>query len=125
MKKILVILLLTFGVTSCYAAQASVTEASYYTVASCLKESGQYTMANGRLLDDNKFTCASWDYPFGTRLEITNRQTNRKIVAIVTDRGPSKKLYKKGRKIDLSKAAFEAIADLKSGLVDVDVEVLP
>ena len=120
MKRLWVILLLTLGVTSCYAA-----EASYYTVASCLKESGQYTMANGRLLDDSKYTCATWDYKFGTRLEITNTSNHRKVVAIVTDRGPNKKLYKKGRTIDLSKAAFEAIADPTSGLVTVSIEELP
>lgn len=122
MKKFWLTIILTLTITSCYMAEASfVTKASYYTVESCLLESGQYQMANGRMLNDKEFTCASWDYPFGTRLEITNTQTHRKVISVVTDRGPAKSLYRKGRKIDLSKASFEAIADLKDGIIEVEI----
>jgi rare lipoprotein A (peptidoglycan hydrolase) len=44
-------------------------------------------------------------------------------LAIVTDRGPAKRLYRKGRIVDLSVAAFKEIASLKQGIIEVKVEV--
>ena len=38
--------------------------ASYYTVASCAREGTSGIMANGRRLNDEKLTAASWFYPF-------------------------------------------------------------
>lgn len=95
--------------------------ASWYSVESCKREGTSGIMANGEVLNDDKLTCASWDYPFGTRLQITHTGTSKSIKVWVTDRGPSKKLYRMGRIIDLSKRAFSEIADLKSGLIQVKV----
>lgn len=99
-------------------------EASYYTKASCLREGTSGIMANGKALDDTKLTCASWFYPFGTRLRVTASRNNRSVVVVVSDRGPAKRLVQKGRIIDLSQAAFEALADLKLGVILVKTEVL-
>lgn len=78
-------------------------------------------MANGEPFDPTKFTCASWDYPLGTMLRVS---ANGKTVAVVvTDRGPNRRLLKT-RQIDLSRAAFEALAPLKLGLIQVTVEKL-
>jgi rare lipoprotein A (peptidoglycan hydrolase) len=41
-----------------------------------------------------------------------------------TDFGPNKKLWDKGRKVDLSKGAFSQIADLRKGIINVKVEAL-
>jgi len=101
---------------------AEVTQASYYTVASCMKESGQAVMANGRMLNDKEKTAASWDYSFGTRLKVTNTRNGKSVSVVVTDRGPARRLYRSGRKVDLSRAAFSQIADLKQGVVQVRVE---
>ena len=103
-------------------AETIYTEASYYTVASCMKESGQAIMANGRRLDDTKKTAASWDWPFGTSLKITNIANGKSCIVLVCDRGPAKRLYQKGRKIDLSKAAFSSLAELKQGIIQVKIE---
>jgi rare lipoprotein A len=103
------------------SAWAFTTEASYYTVKSCLAESGQATMANGKALNDNEYTFASWDYRFGQRVKITNLRNNRSIVAVCTDHGPARRLYRKGRKIDLSKKSFEALAPLTQGIIQVEV----
>lgn len=97
--------------------------ASYYTVKSCLREGTSGIMANGRRLNDEALTCASWDYKFGTKLRITNTQNGRSVICIVTDRGPAKKLYRKGRIVDLSKCAFMEIASLKQGIIPCKVEV--
>lgn len=79
------------------------------------------TMANGEKFNPDRYTCASWDYPLGTMLSVS---ANGKTVATVcTDRGPHKRLLKT-RQLDLSRAAFRALAPLKQGLVQVTVEVL-
>jgi len=104
-------------------ARAEVTEASWYSVASCLREGTSGIMANGKELRDEELTCASWDYPFGTVLLITNLANSKTVKVIVSDRGPSKRLYRLGRRIDLSKGAFGQIANLKSGIIKVRIEV--
>ena len=81
-------------------------------------------MANGKKLKDEELTCASWDYDFGTTLEITNAENHKRVRVTVTDRGPNKALYKKGRVIDLSKGAFSRIAPLKQGVIPIKIEVI-
>lgn len=110
----------------CISTPAAAETASWYSYESCLKEgsSGRYT-ASGELFDHEALTCASWQYPFGTRLKVTNLQNGKSVMVTVNDRGPAKRLLKKGRVLDLSKGAFAKIAKLKSGVVQIKVEVLP
>jgi rare lipoprotein A (peptidoglycan hydrolase) len=134
-----------FLVTALWAgvAFADVGTASYYTRASCIAESGQCTMANGRDLKDEDFTCASWMYRFGTVLVVTRmpdgkdknglpyyvdrrgRRSSavglRTVKVKVTDRGPARRLVARGRIIDLSHAAFAALADVSQGIIKVNV----
>ena len=81
-------------------------------------------MANGKPFDPSALTCASWAYPLGTRLRVTNTATGASIVVTVADRGPAKRLVAQGRVIDLARAAFEAIGQTKAGLVPVRVDRL-
>ncbi len=74
--------------------------------------------ASGEHFDDSKKTCASWHYAFGTRLKVTNLENGKSVVCRVNDRGPSKRLR---RVVDLSKAAFSQIGELKRGLIRVSV----
>lgn len=76
-------------------------------------------MANGQPFDPDQFTAASWFYPLGTRVRVTH--CNRAVVVTITDRGPAKRLVRQGRVIDLSHAAFAALADPDLGLIDVSV----
>lgn len=96
--------------------------ASWYSYESCIKEGSLGVMANGKVLDDSRFTAASWDYDFGTRLQITNLNNRKTVVVEITDRGPSKRLYRQGRVLDLSMAAFKALAPLKDGVIPVSIE---
>ena len=80
--------------------------------------------ASGRPYDENSFTCASWLFPFGTYLRVTNLENGKVVIVMVVDRGPAKRLVKKGRVIDLSKRAFAEIADLKQGIISVEIEVV-
>ncbi|MFY1688776.1 septal ring lytic transglycosylase RlpA family protein [Plantactinospora sp. WMMB782] len=86
--------------------------ASYY-------DQGQVT-ANGEAFDPNALTAAHRTLPFDTRVRVTNPDNGRSVVVRINDRGP----FVEGRCIDLSRAAFEAVAALSLGHVDVRYEVL-
>ncbi len=77
--------------------------------------------ANGEVFNPNDLTCATYEYAFNTKLRVTNLQNNKEVIVRVNDRGPNKRL---NRIIDLSKRAFEEIADLRKGLIKVRVEEL-
>ena len=77
--------------------------------------------ASGEIFDMNKMTCASNTHKLGTKLRVTNKETGKSVVVKVNDTGGFSKY---GRTLDLSKAAFSKIADIKHGLVKVDIKVL-
>ena len=109
-------------------AQKVVGYATWYSRASCAKEGTSGIMANGRALDDQAYTAASWDYPFGTTLTVcqapvrVSRHQNPPCIRVkITDRGPSRHLYLQGRTLDLSKKSFAALADLSQGVIPVEI----
>ena len=119
---VLLAIILTLVIfTSCVRAET----ASYYTYESCVREgtSGVWT-ASGERFDEDALTAAMWGVPFGTYVKVTNLANNKSVIVRINDRGPAKRLVKKGRVIDLSKGAFEKIADLRMGVIKVRVEVL-
>jgi len=99
--------------------------ASYYTYDSCWREgtSGVFT-ASGEHFNENDLTCAMWGVKFGTLVKVTNLANGKSVIVRVNDRGPSRRLAKQGRKIDLAKGAFLRLASLKKGVIKVKVEVL-
>ena len=76
------------------------------------------TMANGQPFDPDGLTCASWEYPLGTKLRVTSGR--KSVVVLVTDRGPATHLLA-SRQLDLSYAAFRQIADPALGLIRVQL----
>lgn len=109
MRYFLVVVVLMF-VTAC----TSTGTASWYEKGF----EGKLT-ASGYVYDSNQLTCASNDYPFGTVLKVTNKENGKSVLVVVTDRGGFEKY---GRKIDLSRSAFNKIASTGHGLIDVKVE---
>ena len=87
-------------------------------------------MANGKKFNPDRLTAASWFYPLGTRVRVTldapelngRKQPARTIVVTITDRGPAHRLVRDGRIIDLTHAAFKALAHPDLGLVQVRVQ---
>ena len=75
--------------------------------------------SDGSVFDSSKMTCASYEYPLGTFLRVTNISNGKFIIVKVTDRGPNKRLK---RKIDLTRSAFKKIAELKEGIILVKIE---
>lgn len=71
--------------------------------------------ASGAIYDGSKFTAAHRTLPFGTRVVVTDKKTNRSVTVIVNDRGP----FIKGRVIDLSYVAATALRMEARGLIQV------
>ncbi len=79
------------------------------------------TTASGEIFDASAFTAAHLTYSFGTRLKVTSVETGKTVIVRINDRGPY--VSDPNRIIDLSKAAFEYIAPLSRGIIEVKIEV--
>jgi rare lipoprotein A len=76
--------------------------------------------ANGEQFDPEALTAAHKTWAFDTRVRVTNPENGKSVIVRINDRGP----YIDGRCIDLSRAAFRAIASLDAGHIDVRYEIL-
>lgn len=65
-------------------------------------------------------TAAHPTLPFGTRVRVTNTANGRSVVVRIADRGP----FIRGRSIDLSHSAAQAVGMTETGLAKVRMEVL-
>jgi rare lipoprotein A len=65
-------------------------------------------------------TAAHRTLPFGTRVRVTNTANGRSVVVRIADRGP----FTRGRSIDLSHSAAQAVGMTESGTAKVRMEVL-
>jgi rare lipoprotein A (peptidoglycan hydrolase) len=65
-------------------------------------------------------TAAHRSLPFGTRVRVTNMKNGRAVVVRIADRGP----FIRGRTIDLSHGAAEAVGMTEAGVVQVKMEVI-
>lgn len=78
-------------------------------------------MANGEKYDPDRLTAASVDYPLRSILRVYRVHGSKAFVEVeVTDR--INKRFK-GKRIDLTPAAFKQLAPLEQGLVKVNVTV--
>jgi rare lipoprotein A len=82
-------------------------------------DEGQMT-ANGETFNPNALTAAHKTLAFDTRVRVTNPANGKSVIVRINDRGP----YVEGRCLDLSRAAFAAIASVSQGEVDVKYEIL-
>ena len=80
---------------------------------------GKHT-ASGEIYDQEDLTAASTTLPLGTRVLVTNLQNRRSVEVRINDRGP----FAKGRKIDLSHAAANALGILNPGTARVRIDVV-
>ena len=122
MKKLL--LLCSIILLFCGSTYAQNLTASWYSIDSLKKEgtfkTSKGVMANGKLFDENKFTCASWDYPLGAKLQITSLGYPKKTVTVENTDRTARRF--KGKRCDLSKKAFEILAPLSQGLCEVSIK---
>ncbi|MBR0717064.1 septal ring lytic transglycosylase RlpA family protein [Bradyrhizobium liaoningense] len=76
--------------------------------------------ASGEKFDKNELTAAHPTLPFGTRLRVTNVSTGRAVTVRVNDRGP----YVRGRVVDVSYSAAEALGMVNQGVANVRLDVV-
>lgn len=76
--------------------------------------------ASGEKFDQQAMTAAHKQLPFNSKVKVTNTANNRAVVVRVNDRGP----FIRGRIIDLTKHAFEQLAEPNLGVINVTVEVI-
>jgi rare lipoprotein A len=58
--------------------------------------------------------------PFGTRLRVTDIETNKSVEVVITDRGP----FSRKRVLDLSLAAARALDIGSRGVIRVRAEII-
>lgn len=91
------------------------TRASYYGPGF----NGRRT-ASGHVFRQYEYTAAHRSWRFGTQVRVTNLRNGRNVVVTITDRGP----YVRGRGLDLSVGAAQALGATGSGVVPVRLEPL-
>ena len=119
MKKILPILVIILLVISCSSVEPKNEnfsgKASWYG-----SEFEGSSTASGETFSSNKLTAAHRSLPFGSIIEVTNLENNKKVKVKVNDRGP----FVSGRVLDLSEGAFSKIANKNEGVINVKIRVL-
>jgi rare lipoprotein A len=105
-----------FGLISPAMAQDA---KSFSGIASYYAKNYAGKTASGERYDETKFTAAHKTLPFGTRVVVTDKRTNRSVTVRVNDRGP----FVKGRVIDLSYAAAAEMKMQGRGLITVTAAV--
>lgn len=76
--------------------------------------------ASGEIYDPERLMAAHKTLPFGTLLKVTNVANGKWVEVVIQDRGP----YVENRMLDLSKSAFESIADISTGIINIETEIL-
>ena len=74
--------------------------------------------ASGERFDKHKLHAAHPTLPFGTRLRVTNVRNGRSVTVRVNDRGP----FVRGRIVDVTSAAAEALGMVREGVVKVSLD---
>lgn len=121
---VLMLVLSTLLITSLCSFNYKTTRASWYGPGF----NGKVT-ANGEYFNQDSLTAASPTIAFNSLVEVTNIANGKTIVVRVNDRGPFKKINNSfiphpRRKLDLSKASFDSIANLNKGVIDIQYKII-
>jgi rare lipoprotein A len=76
--------------------------------------------ASGERFDKNELTAAHPSLPFGTKLRVTDVTSGRFVTVRVNDRGP----FVRGRVVDISPSAAEALGMVDKGVANVRLDVV-
>ena len=76
--------------------------------------------ASGEPYDPTALTAAHRTLPLGTKVKVVNPKNDRSVVVTINDRGP----VPKGRMLDVSSAAADALGMKKSGVARVETEIV-
>ena len=76
--------------------------------------------ASGEGFDKHKLAAAHPTLPFGTRLRVTNVRNGRSVIVRVNERGP----FVRGRVIDVTSTAAEALGMIREGVINVKLDIV-
>jgi rare lipoprotein A len=76
--------------------------------------------ASGEIFDLSSVSAAHRELPFGTWLQVVNKDNGKTLEVKVNDRGP----FKQGRDLDLSREAARRLGYLEDGTARVEVRIL-
>lgn len=76
--------------------------------------------ASGKRFNMHALTAAHKHLPFGTRVQMYNPKTRKRVTVTINDRGP----YHGNRKFDVSRAAASRLGILKSGHGKIQYRIL-
>lgn len=77
--------------------------------------------SSGEVLDPNKMAAASWFYPLGTKVMVTDIATGQSVIVVINDRGPDRVDYPDVI-IDLTTGAIRSLSTTADSL---DVSIVP
>ena len=117
MKKIFATLLVVPLLGGCQTT-ANSSNLNTLTVASWYGK-GRWT-ASGQRFDPNGYTVAHKTLPFGTKLQLTNPDNGKSIIATVNDRGP----FTRGRGLDVSRGVAHHLDFIRKGITKLNMQVL-
>ena len=120
MKKILVLIFLSFFVVGCatkklYTGDVQIGEASWYG-----KPFNGKITASGERYNMYAYTAAHNSLPFGSIVKVTNLKNHKSVIVRINDRGN----FGGNRIIDLSYKAAKAIGIVNAGVAPVKIRVL-
>ena len=116
MRKVTFLFFLLYGFSFVSIAQSQTVLASWYGPG--LEGN---TMANGEAFRSKDPTIAAHNtLPLGTKVLVKNPENGRKLVVTVKDRGP----YKRGRKLDLSRAGAWKLGYIEDGITMLDIRII-
>jgi rare lipoprotein A len=120
MNRRYVLVLILVLLSACSTVRQETLPGSGYAVASWYGPDfhGRPT-SSGEIFNMYSMTCAHKEYPFGTRLKVTNVANSKTAECTVNDRGP----FVAGRDIDLSYAVAKEIGIIGPGTGRVFLEV--
>jgi len=120
MKRRYALVLMLVFLAACSTVRQETLPGSGYAVASWYGPdfNGRPT-SSGEIFNMYAMTCAHKEYPFGTKVKVTNVANNKTTECVVNDRGP----FVEGRDIDLSYAVAKEIGIIGPGTGKVFLEV--
>ena len=80
--------------------------------------------ASGERFDMHDLTAAHPSLPLGTVAKVTNLANGRSVQVEINDRGPAKRIQRRGIVIDLSLGAAKKLGFVKKGKTAVKIDIL-
>jgi len=80
-----------------------------------------YATSSGEVFEATAMAAASWFYPLGTRVRVTDLSSNQSVIVVINDRGPNRVAYPEVI-IDLTRGAMQTLAGPGVGRLRVAVE---